>query len=117
MTSHAMNQLKKLTQLIMERLNDNKLLSLTVPRSGQYDLAGVIEYDEDSYNDQPLMKRSLLNDETARRYGQLIAIAGLVSQNLYYDRTISLRKIIHNYHTIFQVYTNIFTKQVIYILL
>ena len=80
----AMNQLKKLGDLFMKNLEEGKLLELVIPRTSQLDLVGSIEIDDDDYHgDEALIRKSLISCETSKCYAQLMAIAGLVAEQLY----------------------------------
>ena len=80
----AMRQLKKLGDLFMKNLEEGKLLELVIPRNSQLDLVGSIEIDDDDYDgDETLIRKSLISSETSKCYAQLMAIAGLVAEQLY----------------------------------
>jgi hypothetical protein len=80
----AMRQLKKLGDLFMKNLEEGKLLELVIPRISQLDLVGSIEIDDDDYDgDETLIRKSLISSETSKCYAQLMAIAGLVAEQLY----------------------------------
>lgn len=80
----AMRQLKKLGDLFMKNLEEGKLLELVIPRISQLDLVGSIEIDDDDYDgDETLIRKSLISSETSKCYAQLMAITGLVAEQLY----------------------------------
>lgn len=80
----AMRQLKKLGDLFMKNLEEGKLLELVIPRITQLDLVGSIEIDDDDYDgDETLIRKSLISSATSKCYAQLMAIAGLVAEQLY----------------------------------
>ena len=77
------DKLKRLTHLFMKKLRQGRLLEIVVPRISQLDLVGIIEVDEDSDEVDTIIRKSLLSSETSKCYAQLMAIAGLVAEQLY----------------------------------
>ena len=77
------DKLKRLTHLFMKKLRQGRLLEIVVPRISQLDLVGIIEVDEDYDEMDTIVRKSLLSSETSKCYAQLMAIAGLVAEQLY----------------------------------
>lgn len=80
----ARSQLKKLGDLFMKNLNDDKLLELVIPRITQLDLVGSIEIKPEDYDgSESLVRKTLGSRDTSKCYAQLMAIAGLVAEQLH----------------------------------
>lgn len=77
------DKLKELTHLFMRQLQKGNLLELVVPRISQLDLVGTIEADENYEGEETMIRKSLLSSETSKCYAQLMAIAGLVAEQLH----------------------------------
>ena len=74
----------------MKNLEEGRLLELVIPRNSQLDLVGSIEIDDDEYDgDETLIRKSLISSETSKCYAQLMAIAGLVAEQLYCTEVIN----------------------------
>ena len=74
----------------MKNLEEGRLLELVIPRNSQLDLVGSIEIDDDEYDgDETLIRKSLISSETSKCYAQLMAIAGLVAEQLYCKKVIN----------------------------
>lgn len=68
----------------MKNLKNDQLLQLVIPRASQLDLVGSIEIDDEDYDGQEtLIRKSLVSSETSKCYAQLLAIAGLVAEQLH----------------------------------
>ena len=79
----ARSQLKKLGDLFMKNLDDGKLLELVIPRASQLDLVGSIEIKAEDYDGtESLVRKTLGSTDTSKCYAQLMAIAGLVAEQL-----------------------------------
>jgi hypothetical protein len=80
----ARSQLKKLGDLFMKNLDNDKLLELVVPRVSQLDLVGSIEIEAEDYDGtESLVRKTLGSRDTSKSYAQLMAIAGLVAEQLH----------------------------------
>jgi hypothetical protein len=80
----ARSQLKKLADLFMKNLDNDKLLELVVPRISQLDIVGSIEIEAEDYDgSESLVRKTLGSRDTSKSYAQLMAIAGLVAEQLH----------------------------------
>ena len=77
------DKLKQLTHLFMKELRQGRLLEIVVPRISQLDLVGIIQVDEDYEGEDTIIRKSLLSSETSKCYAQLMAISGLVAEQLF----------------------------------
>ena len=67
----------------MKELRQGRLLEIVVPRISQLDLVGIIQVDEDYEGEDTIIRKSLLSSETSKCYAQLMAISGLVAEQLF----------------------------------
>ena len=110
----AMRQLKKLGDLFMKNLEEGRLLELVIPRNSQLDLVGSIEIDDDEYDgDETLIRKSLISSETSKCYAQLMAIAGLLAEQLYCTEVINFEIMKNGRHLNFliPIYANMIRRQ------
>lgn len=80
----ARSQLKRLGDLFIKNLDNDKLLELVIPRNSQLDLVGSIEIEAADYDGSESLVRKILGSrDTSKSYAQLMAIAGLVAEQLH----------------------------------
>ena len=92
-----------LRMLVDEMREKGRMKELVIAKPGESDLVGILDLDDTMFEcETQVRRRSFDSLDTAKKFTQLIAIAGVVSELIQVDQEISLRDVYYSLKPLFR---------------
>ena len=99
----SLQMVRFLRSLIDEMREEGRMKELVIARPGESDLVGILDLDDTMFDSESQVRRRSFDTlETAKKFTQLIAIAGVVSELIPTDQEISLRDVYYALKPLFR---------------